>query len=205
MRSLHGAYVRFPATAFGDNRPVDVSYARDCIANNAAHIADEAGQVRINFVHIAGAYYQGATDSVDYQPINPTFGPFPLSIKSDGGSYNLVVRVRGFLDGAGSVNVRAVLSKKGDAPSVVNGTVQTQYTSQNCTSTTDAWLTATDDYCLLSATSVAAASSQWNIPNAAGDESIYTTQVCVAYLTVFSKGSAGFRLTGLYAREYIGT
>lgn len=207
--SIYDGLIRFDTSRFGNERPVDTRHAQNLI-NNALHLADQAGQVRVAWACRGGDY---ATLDVSSFSANVWYrivalGPFPIMLREDGSAYPWRVRLAGY----SSVNLdtstfRAVLG----APSTLagtarDGTVAANVLEVSTTSSTDAWLTpATDNVITLDASGVTAATESISTVTAAGGSTAVTVQAATVHLEVWAKTStinSEPRVTAIYGAEY---
>lgn len=206
--SIFDSYIRFPTSAFGDNYPVDTSYVRDCIVSNANHICDEAGQQRINFVTRTGQTLNGDENTADqFQRI--IAWKCPVSVRSDGESYRIVFRVRGYCQAAVNIKVRVILAPVGRMSAAAEITSATYMQEVTTNSAADGWLTFSTDYVYLSQADVLNATQSLSVYNAVAGADRGGTTFCDTLLSVWyqdtTASSTLFYLTGLHAREYVGT
>lgn len=197
---------------FSDYAPVDTFVARDFLMNNAAHMADQAGQVRVNWMVDDGS--SGITvinvGSVGLSPYGRAiaFGPFPISIRDDGSSYRMRVRVRGYYNGgAGTGYYRLVLggwSRSFADANLADVTALPNVKDLSVSSGTDGWITDASPVIYMNASQVADETRGLSVAGAAGGSAIYSARVCMVYLHVFAVADNNWALTGVYGAELRG-
>lgn len=125
--SIHGGLVELAGSLYGAaTHPADTAQLRDGLANGLLHIADEFGQVRVNYCPIAPTFATNdldAFETVDATPIadrwyqvGAPFGVWPLTCASEGTPYRLRVRLAvasTALDAAETHDYRVVLAPDG--------------------------------------------------------------------------------------------
>ncbi len=206
----------FPA---GD--PVDASFARDYMVNNANHLADEHGQVRVAWVSSATAYSGGQgyiqpttlaiTNS--YRSYVKT-NAWPIPIRQDDSSYRMRIRLAFAASAvAGTVTFRVVLAPLGASEGFLLTAPDEFSYEASATTTAVAWRTGVSKGPLANATQIYLTAAR-----AAGFSTLTSTiadvggaptvaaQTLVA-LHIFAKTthlSSQPRLYGVYAAEWIG-
>lgn len=209
--SLHKGWIQQAGKLFDELEPYDVSSGRDYLANNVAHLADQAGQVRVN---VSTDETNGAIDitnvaSVGLSPYGraAVFGPFPLSIRDDGESYRLRVRIRGStVGGAGTAYYRIVIDqweKSFDLANLADVTGYHNVKDLSTTSGTDGWITDADPIMWLNSKQVESCSQNMAVADGLG-ASLFSTKVCLVYMHIFTQASNNWRLSGAYAAEMRG-
>lgn len=206
--SVNKAFIRITAAQAAENDPCDAVIARDCIVNNAAHIADEAGQVRVAWIARDGEYISTGTHDVAYDFTHVvSYGPFPLSIRSDRTSYRMRIRLRGHYSGS-SGDAYLVLSGDSDVTQAIQN-VTGNAASFSVVSTTDGWVTPDggSNTIYMSEAQVSAATGVISTLDAVGG-SPYQAAICTAYVHVYASTGVAtdqIRITGVEAAEFIGS
>ena len=92
--SPYEAYIPRSTSLYDELKPVSVGEAY-ALQNNAAHLADECGQVLVNweFSAASGLYIQapGDTSNLTWKRI-ASYGPFPCTFRADGAPFQFRVR-----------------------------------------------------------------------------------------------------------------
>lgn len=209
--SLHKGWMFSAGKGLTGNDAYDVSTARDFLANNTAHMADQIGQVRVNAMCDSSADMDITNvSSVGLSPWGraAAFGPFPLSIREDGESYRLRVRVRGYtVGGAGTAYFRLVVDTWSNSLSMANLPDITGYHNVkdlSTTSGTDSWLTDADPIMWLNTKQVRSATQSIAVSGSGSASGIFSTDVCLVYLHVFAQASNNWRMSAVYAAELRG-
>lgn len=149
--SAQGGIIYFASSEYGTDFPHDAFHARTCM-NNAIHLADQCGQVRVNFTsaeNIGGITNTSESTATTLWHIIARFGPFRITVDTDGVPYPLRIRVGGYSSSAATqVKMRVVVAPRGMAREYVNATGAGAATLSNVaqvstTSATPAWLTTT--------------------------------------------------------------
>lgn len=228
--SIHSGLVTFTTSVYGSAAdPVDNAFTRDGLANGLLHIADSLGQVRVNWQ--ATTYGGKAAFSTTYDTTNPRlsyeelilagpFGPWPITLKSDGTPYRLRIRLAGSISGSAGfaqVRFRVVLAPAELAASQRTSSLDSVWVSFTSTSTTAAWLSGDTNGALSDSTIVhitADQAAEWtrltSIYDGTSSSSPKSIDQCLMTATVFGEnatGGSGFygRLHALHIQEYVGT
>src|SRR5690606_23911407 len=114
-------------------------------------------QVRVAWPPYSGRHLSissGSPDTGTYYRIAP-FGPFPLTLKSDGTPYTLRVRLAGYATQAASITFRVAICAARNARREIlaNGD---NVVSASTSSTTSAWLSGSSTVATLTAAQAAA-------------------------------------------------
>lgn len=91
--SHYGYYVRRAASVYAANSCVSTSNAL-ALANNVAHLADESGQVLVNWGLKSSGYIGFASSTGTTMRRVERCGPFPATVRPDGRPFELRVHVR---------------------------------------------------------------------------------------------------------------
>ncbi len=202
INSLFNGIIRVPGASFGEDDAVDTGNARDGLVNNAIHTADMSGQVRVSTLLDGTSFMMGVPDVYQVQRVIP-FGPFPLSVRSDGSSYRLRIRVLGHSNAGSSVTFRAVLSPFQSGTPFAEAAVNVSEVAT--TSTTEAWRDFPSTI-YLSPAQVAAATQGMRYPTTIASTTSFTTSyACLVCVSVYLSQSVSSeaRIGGFYAAEYI--
>lgn len=99
--SAYSYYVRRPSNAIDIRRPVDVFEAAS-VWNNAAHLADESGQVLVNWAQPTSSALgiPSLTSNAAYRLL-ARYGPFPATMRADGLPFEYRVRLTMFVANSG--------------------------------------------------------------------------------------------------------
>jgi hypothetical protein len=211
--SINRAFIRVTAGQASENDPCDAIIARDCIMNNAAHLADEAAQVRVKWLARTAATSGVASDeyltaraadgaAYDWGHV-VTFGPFPLSVRADLYSYYMRVRLRGYYSGSSSTAYVALTF-----PGYTFNPTNSNVAEFSLASTTDGWVTPVGSNILrLIPSEVARATGAFSAKDSVGGAET-ATAICWASIGVYATAASGTadvaRITGIEAAEYVG-
>lgn len=215
--SIHEGIVAVATTKFaGSNDPVGSAITRDVILNNLCHYADEYGQVRVTWSgqSVAGEF------AVDYLEIDPelttqivTFGPFPITLREDGSSYKMRVRIGGASSAGHSVTFYAALVPYVESAAFYASPPTDATWAGSTSSTSAAWLTgaslgvnAYETMVGLSPSEATAALTPTATPrDLGGDRGSVVQALCVLNISATSTNVASSpRLYAVYAAEYVG-
>lgn len=208
--SLLKAYIRHATGDFGDGDPCDAALARDVLVNNAMHIADENAQVRVAWkAGTQTSYLEVGTPPTTSAWSKVTgWGPFPISVTAAGSSYQMRVRMRGYISKASTtIDFRLVLSSPefSRRDLELNGGNVANFQS---TSTTDAAMAASGDNIIsMSVAQVTEAMESFATVLAVGGAPT-SIDWCWATLDLYARTSDVTslpRVTGVYAAEYVGS
>lgn len=206
-----GARIQYQGTDWNDDDPMDTAMAR-AIANNALHLADQAGQVR--------ACWGDFDTSSGNTAITHTFGgtnvwervlgigSFPVSVRADGSAYPMRVFLRGAsASGSYTAHFRVTVCAPGMAARCINEN-DTDVESFSTTSTTDAWLAPSGGLIEIPADKVSY--SAWGVNTIDGVAGNAVTApmswfVCEVWAMRDNALLTSCDLCGLYLAEYIGT
>ncbi len=203
------ARVPFPTFFDAEDAPTDTYYAQ-VLANNALHQADQYAQVRVNWKTPSSAngttrmqYLEPETPlaAVDEWQIIASFGPWPVSMRSDG-AYEMRIRMAGYLSAAGAGKLGIVWSTRGTALTdmqLLGGNTAVY----NVTTTTLAWKAGAAEVLTLTADQVAEATTTLSTPVDFGGDP-RAVPVVLTSLTVFGQSDDVTkipRLSALYAAE----
>lgn len=207
--SSTGCYVRHADSYFADKQPVDASLYQDGLLASLVHLGDEAAQVRVAWVAKDSSSYltpRSVASTAIWYPV-VRYGPFPVSIRADGTSYEWRVRLAAYTSNVHQITFRAALTTlaREEEDVVAYGGNVVEAASSSGTS---AWLSPTggSNTIVLSAPQVEDATT--TIPSLAGvGGANVDVEVVWCVLAVWCKtantGSTP-RLTGVYAAEYVG-
>lgn len=201
--------------------PVGPVVARDVICNNLDHYADEMAQVRFQFVPTVtyAAAKSFLTPRTSGVVVNTWYqvaasAPFPISLRADGTSYRLRMRLGGASSGGHAVKFAAVLAPVGAAQAVVNeSSSDASFETATTTSATAAWLTGASQgsgaYTTMVTLSAAEAALYSRMTDTPVDLSGARSAVaqCLVSIVVFgSTANTGSvpRLYGVHAEEFVG-
>lgn len=201
--SIHRGFVRSAANRLDADAPMDTSLFRDCVVNNALHIADVNAQVRVDWVIGSPGEFDTFptrdSGSDEYGKIM-VFGYFPINLAPEGSAYKFRVRLYG-ASASGSVTFRVAISAHPD--------LVVDFVNFSTSSATAVWLE--DDPAILTvpASSIAGTSSGYESPiktvatALAAGAPVPTTQVQVPMMcaTVWAN-STNAELHGLYVAEF---
>jgi hypothetical protein len=212
-----GYYVRrdFTRTLVG-SCPTDTGEAR-ALANNINHVADECGQVLVNWVAPTSGWagttnyfnWLQATTDTRYRRLM-SFGVFPVRIRPDGAPYSYRCRLAVTSDaGAATVTCRLVVGIPGALDVDASQTTATANTLEVVTSSTGspAWDAPASNIRLLTS----AATPLMGVSYATRDSSLNRTAVTVPsveialFATSSSPVQGNARVHGVYVAEYVGT
>jgi hypothetical protein len=142
--------VAFPSTLLDADAPLDAVFVRDVIAGNVLHGADCAARYFVNWMAPASGVWGGGAVQRYIQPISMTSdpswnqilraGPFPLTVREDGTSYPIRVKVRGARSGgAGDVTFAVGVGDESVIDHVFEEAGDNAIIFEPFTSTTPAW------------------------------------------------------------------
>lgn len=211
LTSVHGGHILGPTLSLAEFDGIEVATVRDIIVNNLLHAADQNGQVRVNWTSETGAYYEVGTAPYD---ANATWvrvcnlGQFPLSIRHDGKSYYMRVRVGMSSSDGRTINTRLVVQSRpyqtGDANNGVWGSTPLgNVTDLQHSSTTAIWVDG--GALVLSAQQVETATRPMAVANTTLATATYTTDVVKAYATLWADPAdiPYIRVFGCYIAEVL--
>lgn len=98
--STWGGRIAAPAGFPTANSPIGPVTARDFAVNNAMHYADIHAQNRAQLAQLAGTYIEALSPVTAQWVPAWTGGSFPVSLRPDGSSYRLRVRIAGACENA---------------------------------------------------------------------------------------------------------
>lgn len=207
--SLHTGYIAHAADNFTDYYPIASAPYHDTL-DSLRHLFDEYAQVRVNWPVRSSGHYTaaGGTTITLWYPLL-TFA-FPISLRSDGTSFRLRVRLTAAQSAANSGTFRAVLSSLSSAGRYANATADGGNVFSGATaSTTPVVLTpASSDIIYMDTDMVREAVRDVRGYNAVSGAEPVDVAICDVALTIWSKTSnaaATSRIFGVYGAEYIGT
>ena len=202
--SIWRQHVAFAPASIAAEEPFDTLLALT-LANNALHLADSAGQVRVAYHGRTGEALTGATPtSTTLFEHVARFGPLPLMLRSDGMPYPMRVILAGRSGQAGATSTfRAVLSAAHAVRAELSA-VGANVGVFTTTSVTTAWLTPA----LLTLTVEQTSDAQQVLlarDAVGGVQTTVSAIMCVLDVWVRTSTTASTpSLTGVYAAEYIG-
>lgn len=209
--------------AWDANAATDAGFVRDFVLNNLAHYADEAAQVRIAWGATSATFddqavaFQATPDNYDLNYWYPivSFGPFPVSLRQNGDTYRLRIKMTmGCGASSSTCDMRAVLCPAEEAFAAVAADDDYVYevtnTSTSTTSTgssqgTNAWSNMIYAPASLTSGWTRNVSTLTDISGNA-----VSVEQCLVSLTIFGRTTASVGdpvspiLYGLYAAEYVG-
>lgn len=199
--------MRTAAGIFSALEPVSTGNAH-FLANNANHCMDESGRVLINA--IGTTYFAAAPATTTGRFVRiAAFGPFPVTVGSNGMPYPVRVRVAGSGDGkvGASVQFRVVASQPGQGSNWVNVAGASNVTESAAVGNTPAWLTASSTLLTFDSATQGTfpMTTASTIDSAGGSET--GVSVCMMMIEVWGitlGGGSDIWLHGLLAQEYVG-
>jgi hypothetical protein len=205
---------RFP-DAPADNDPLDPLYARDAIANNLLHLADQAhSKVWINDMAVVEALQDGndgsipsVTSSSDEWRTAMMFGPFDLSVFSYRGQ-RVAYRVRPMIYATSENLTWAVrLCLPDETTSILDATGTAPYDWLEYTSTgsaSPAWLASASAYDLIEPTRGLIDRAISSLPTNDVDGGVATVaEVVSVCVRVCCRGTGTDSLAGVFVAEYL--
>lgn len=209
--SLNQCFVRYESGAYPvGNSPTDASLMRDAFSENVCHLADEMTQPRVQWSALTGQYISSG-DAVDTLSKIASWGPFPVTMRPDGSTSWLVVRINALLATAGTHILYAVLSdgsRSGWSSALsLNGPSKQTY---SMSSTSAAWLTpavGSEQYVYATPGEASALLAPVPSPGATSGANLAAANIYMATLTLVAYQSTAnvIRINAVSAREYIGT
>lgn len=204
------SHVLFPPAMVADYQPTD-TYLAQTLANNASHMADQAGQVRVAWVTdtaVGGNFRQPSlvadAPSLSVWERVATFGPFPVR-RVAGNAYRLRARVAGFVGVSGNADFRVVWSAPGAARADLLTVGGNTFEVTGVVATTPAWLG--DAVLELSRADIYAASSRLSTRLTLASAEGTSVNMTLTTLEVWVRNNSGAsvaEVSGLYAAEYFG-
>ena len=207
VSSLHKGYIAHSATPFGNYYPVSSAVYHDTL-DSALHLHDEYAQVRVNWpARAAGVYFSaGGTTVGTWYPI--VAFACPMSMRGDGTSFRLRVRVTASMSAANSGAFRAVLSSPDRAGYYANrGTAAGNTSEASTSSTTAVVLSPASNIVYMDIDMAREAIGDMRGYDAVSGATPVDITICDAALTIWAKttnAAATPRVFGVYAAEYIG-
>lgn len=211
--SVHGGLVRAYVPLAADG-PIEAHTARDCTFNNLNHLADEAGQVYVDWAGTVGGTlaYMTTADAIvadEWQEI-VTYERLVIPVRADTGQpYAMRVRIGGHASAAFDVDFRLAISPGTPSADTADDSA---YLTGATASTTAAWLSGTSqgaeawtNLVRLSASQMGAPQPYLTLTGIGG--SVITGEQYRVGLTVWGRTvnvSATPRLSGLYVAAFIG-
>lgn len=209
-------FVRYEAGGWGvGNDPASAALVRDSYAENVCHLADSAGQVRVAWSSKGTAL--GAGDTVDQPGKVLSFGPFPLSIREDGSSFRVRVRVHATCSTVADQLIHVVLGdgSRAEAETYIayssSSSSNPNHLVYRLTSATspgwiDVYSPSLTDYAYLRADQTPALVGNVESPGEVSGASMRATSIYWAHLSVYvyQTSANAVSINAVYAAEYIG-
>lgn len=215
--STQKCFVRYESGGWGvGNDPASSSLVRDGYVENACHLADSAGQVRVAWSSKGTALTAG--DSVDKPAKIVSFGPFPLTLREDGSSFRMRVRLHATCSTVADQLVHLVLGDGSRAEaetyiaySATSSANPNHLVYRMTSATTPGWVDVYSpsliDYAYLRADQTAPLLQSVSSPGAVSGASMRATSVYMAHLSVYAYQTSAnaISINAVYAAEYVGT
>lgn len=208
--SQNKCFVRYESGAYPvGNSPADAALMRDAFSENVCHLADEMTQPRVQWSALTGQYISSG-DAVNTLSKIASWGPFPVTMRPDGSTSWLVVRVNALVT-SGTHTLYAVMgngSRSAWSSSLTAlGPERQNYSVSN---TSAAWLTpsvGSEQYLYLDASGAGSLLTPVPSPGATSGANLAAANIYMATLTLVAYQSTAnvIRINAVSAREYIGT
>lgn len=207
--SEYEGYIRGITTILDATESVDTGAARDGIVNNASHLADEATQVRANWVMPIGGTPRAPGVSIGFTEdfyYVCTIGPFPVTCYTDQSADIILRLLARSSQNTQTSNWRAALVPIG--PSTTPPSTGVNVAAASSTSDTYAWLDPTPTPLILPPDLVRMARLRRpSMETTDGDGTLAYAPIVLAQIEVYCQTghlSSIPQLAGWYVREYVG-
>lgn len=198
-------FSRMPTTIADAQNPISTGQFRFAL-NNGLHIADECWNPLVSWVPDNSYYQVDATASGQWRKVI-TFGPFNLSMKTDGTHYPIRIFIGGSSDkGGDTVRFRIVIAAPGSTSTTVLGS-GSNVSESALVGNTPSWLAMSNGY-LIQMDSSQIAECQTTIPvnDVLGGltSAANVTQAMIEVWGTTTAGTSDVRLYGVHAWEVCG-
>ncbi len=212
--SLNQCFVRYESGTYPiGNSPADAVIMRDAFAENACHLADEMTQPRVQWAPKTGEYLTAGSATLERVKV-VGFGPFPITMRPDGSTSLLVVRINAMVNSAITTSTQTMYAFLGDgSKSSWSGSVASPGSAvqvYSFSNTSAAWLTpsvGSQSYVYLDPTHAGPLLGPVPSPGATSGANVAAANIYMATLTlvVVQTDASAVQIHAVSAREYIGT
>lgn len=207
--SQNKCFVRYEAGAYPiGNSPTDAALMRDAFAENACHLADEMTQPRVQWSPKTGEYLTAGTTTLRRVKV-VGFGPFPITMRPDGSSSRLVVRISAMVNSAITTSAQTMYAFLGSGSSWSGPVPSSATQGYSVSNTSAAWLTPSigSQYVYLDPAYSASLLGPVPSPGATSGANVALANIYMATLTLVAvqTDANAIQVHAVSAREYIGT